>query len=178
MNILRTPECKEVVFFSPRRVIVSINTSIPYCATHVEYCNSSIWEDLQCMLESEETHAFPHLPFGVSHLLLSDKTPPLSSLPSTLTHITFGNEFDQPVDNLPPNLTHLVFKHHFNHPVDHLPHGIVHLTFGRGFNYTVDHLPILFFYYSLGKNLINKSTTSPQLSLYSILVTTVNSTIL
>jgi hypothetical protein len=83
------------------------------------------------------------------------------SWPSRLTHLTFGQFFDQPVDHLPASLTHLVlevgFKQtvdhlpsslthlvlgdHFNRPVDRLPASLTHLTFGSWFNQPVDHLP-------------------------------------
>ena len=42
----------------------------------------------------------------------------LEALPPTLTHLTFGGDFDQPLDNvtLPPKLTRLTFGHWFNQP--------------------------------------------------------------
>jgi hypothetical protein len=38
-----------------------------------------------------------------------------------LTHLTFGNNFNQKVDNLPKNLTHLTFDRYFNQKIDNLP---------------------------------------------------------
>jgi len=60
---------------------------------------------------------------------------------ANITHLTFGNTFDQAVDLLPPNITHLTFGENFNQPVDHLPSSITHLTFGYNFNQPVNHLP-------------------------------------
>jgi len=51
-------------------------------------------------------------------------------LPSSITHLTFGDKFNQTVDNLPPSLTHLIFGYYFNQPVDLLPHSLLFLKFG------------------------------------------------
>jgi hypothetical protein len=61
--------------------------------------------------------------------------------PSRLTHLTFGNIFNQPVDRLPVFLTHLTFGYDFNQPVDRLPVSLTHLTLGYSFNQSVDRLP-------------------------------------
>jgi len=62
-------------------------------------------------------------------------------LPKNITHLTFGNAFDQPVDHLPQRITHLTFGENFNHEVDHLPSSIKRLTFGIFFNQPVNNLP-------------------------------------
>ena len=54
----------------------------------------------------------------------------LSLIKSSITHLTFGWDFNQSVDNLPSSLTHLTFGHCFNQLVDNLPSTINHLTFG------------------------------------------------
>ncbi len=79
----------------------------------------------------------------------------MNVLPSSITHLTFGGDFNQSVDNLPNSITHLTFGYSFNQSVDKvvrsptgslvhqsvLPHSITHLTFGNNFNQSVDKLP-------------------------------------
>jgi hypothetical protein len=60
---------------------------------------------------------------------------PISNLPTTLTHITFGENFNQPVTHLlPPSLTHLTFGNMFNSAANYLPDKLTHLTFGAMYN--------------------------------------------
>ncbi len=59
---------------------------------------------------------------------------PVYSLPDNVTHINFGESFNQSIDvsNLPKNLTNLNFLGYFNsfnQNVDNLPNSITHLTF-------------------------------------------------
>jgi surface protein len=55
-------------------------------------------------------------------------------LPDSVTHLTFGRQFNQPiaVDVLPLGLTHLTFGADFNQPIGEnvLPKTLTHLTFG------------------------------------------------
>ena len=62
-------------------------------------------------------------------------------LSSSLTHLTFGTNFNKPVDNLPENLTHLTLGYKFDQLVDHLPKNLTHLIFGKCFNRKVNNLP-------------------------------------
>ena len=66
---------------------------------------------------------------------------PLTNLPESLTHLTFGFNFNQPVVNLPKSLIHLTFGYCFNQSVDCLPSRLTHLTFGCSFNQLVNCLP-------------------------------------
>ena len=63
------------------------------------------------------------------------------NLPCSLTHLTFGCEFNQTVDNLPCSLTHLIFGYEFNQIVDNLPCSLTHLIFVRNFNQKINNLP-------------------------------------
>lgn len=80
-------------------------------------------------------------------------------LPSTLTHLTFGPNFNSPIDNLlPHSLTHLSFEYHeeggrnfFNQRIDHLPLSLTHLRLGADFNQPIDHLPPSLTSLSLGE---------------------------
>ena len=77
-------------------------------------------------------------------------------LPNSLTHLDFGNWFDEPVDNLhlPNSLTHLDFGNAFNRPIDNLklPDSLTHLNFGNNFRQSVDNLklPDLLTYLNFG----------------------------
>lgn len=55
-----------------------------------------------------------------------------------LTHLTVGNNFNQPVDKLPPKLVHLTTSDSFNQPVDKLPPTLTLLITGCRFNQLVD----------------------------------------
>lgn len=54
-----------------------------------------------------------------------------------LTHLTFGDKFNQIVGVLPLSLTHLTFGLEFNMPVEKLPSNLVHLKFGDRFNWEI-----------------------------------------
>lgn len=56
----------------------------------------------------------------------------ITRLPSSLTHIYFGNDFNQIV-NLPNRLTHLLFGEEFNTIITY-PNTLTHLRFGKNFN--------------------------------------------
>jgi hypothetical protein len=50
-------------------------------------------------------------------------------LSNNLTHLTFGNEFDQQVDHLPNTLTCLTFGKYYNQSVMFLPNTITKISF-------------------------------------------------
>lgn len=56
-------------------------------------------------------------------------------LPETLTHLTFGLDFDQPIDNLPSNLTHLVLEFTYSRPINKFPPNLKHLTIDKSYTY-------------------------------------------
>jgi hypothetical protein len=61
------------------------------------------------------------------------------NLPNSITHLTFGYDFNKRVDNLPNSITHLTLGFEFNKPFNNLPNSITHLTFGGFFNKPVGH---------------------------------------
>lgn len=62
----------------------------------------------------------------------------LDYLPSTLTHLTTGSDFDQSFSMVGLNsLTHLTFGHSYNKIIN-LPSSITHLTFGDKYNQIID----------------------------------------
>ena len=60
---------------------------------------------------------------------------------SSVTHIVFGEWFNQQVDHLPSTLTHLLFGATFNKPTPLLPQSLLHLTYGKCFNQPLINLP-------------------------------------
>jgi hypothetical protein len=69
-----------------------------------------------------------------------------------ITHLTFGNRYNQPTYNLPLSITHLTFDWMYNQPTNHLsPFGsITHLTFGFSYNQTTNHLPLTITHLTFG----------------------------
>lgn len=111
---------------------------------------------------------------NLTHLIFSgtfNKKIDSSNLPSTLTHLTLGQFFNQDISDLPDSLTNLTFANEcfhrndihsnsfnkpisslpqlkflslgskFNQPLDFLPNSITHLVLGRSFNQPIDNLP-------------------------------------
>lgn len=74
-------------------------------------------------------------PPNLTHLSLPDKfNQPLPLLPSSLSHLKLGWDFNQIVDHiLPANLSHLHFSGEFNKEVNHLPSSLQHLILGYEF---------------------------------------------
>jgi FNIP Repeat len=89
--IQRIPFGLKATTLTPRKVIVSSPISIPMNTTHL------IWESSMYNNPSQ---------LLVKHL------------PPTLTHLTTGDEFNQPVNNLPATLTHLTLGNDFNQPIN------------------------------------------------------------
>ena len=62
-------------------------------------------------------------------------------LPPTLTHLTFGMNFNQRVERLPPTLTYLRLGTDFNQIINAFPPTLTHLRFGSGFNQIINAFP-------------------------------------
>lgn len=96
-------------------------------------------------------------------------------LPSTLTHLTFGINFNLPVDKkLPHSLTHLKFKNNiwgtgFNQPIDHLPPRLTHLVVGTNFNKPVNNLPSTLKYFKAGEKFDHSIDNLPDAVTHIIL---------
>lgn len=64
------------------------------------------------------------------------------SRPSTrITHLVFGEEFNQTVEYLPETLTNIYFGSKFNKSIDALPNSIQVIVFGNDFNNKIVNLP-------------------------------------
>jgi hypothetical protein len=92
-----------------------------------------------------------HLTFGEEFNQLVDNQP-VESLPDSITHLTFGYNFNQLADNLPNSITHLIFGEKFNQPVNKLPNSITHLKFIKEFDQPVDKLPNSITHLIFGEN--------------------------
>jgi hypothetical protein len=76
-----------------------------------------------------------HLTFGHDYNQLTNH------LPSSITHLTFGWSYDQLTNHLPLSVKHLTFGEHYNQPTDRLPSSITHLTFRYYYNQPTNQLP-------------------------------------
>lgn len=112
-------------------------------------------------------------PTSVKHLTLNYYIPTYSptldqclELFPSVTYLRLRGTFNQPVDNLPSTLTHLVFGEEFCQPVQRLPSSITHIEFGSRFNMTIDHLPrglkFLYFYWGNFNQPVNNLPLSLQ----------------
>ena len=77
---------------------------------------------------------------------------PVNSLPSSITHLTFGYNFNHTVDYLPSSITHLTFSWKFNQPVDNLSSSLQYLKFGYSFNQPISNLPSSLTYLTFGRD--------------------------
>ena len=81
---------------------------------------------------------FQSLPARLTHLTLGDNynQPLPNPLPHGLTHFTLGDNYTQPLpDPLPLGLTHLTLGRHYSQPLsDPLPQWLTHLTLGDNYN--------------------------------------------
>ncbi len=82
------------------------------------------------------------LPTDISNIILGwDFNQSVDNLPLTLKNITFGHNFNQPVYNLPFTLETIIFGYCFNQPIENLPNSIKSISLGHDFNKLVDDLP-------------------------------------
>jgi len=87
-------------------------------------------------------------PLDLTHLTFGNNFNDIVNLAhcKSLTHLTFGNSFNQSVENITfpvdGSLTHLTFGFYFNKPIDNLilPTTLTHLSFGDFFDQRVDKL--------------------------------------
>ena len=61
-------------------------------------------------------------------------------IPSSVTYLKFGHDFDQSIKGLPSSVTHLSFGYCFDNPIDDLPSSIIHLSFVM-YEGLLEHLP-------------------------------------
>ncbi len=87
------------------------------------------------------------LPRSLTHLTFGkDFNCPIDSALNDLVNLTFlkfSTQFDQPIQRLPPRLIHLCFGPFFNKPLPSLPLSLQCLMFGSSFNQRIPELPLL-----------------------------------
>lgn len=93
------------------------------------------------MLPQQSISKIP-LPPAITHLTFGDAyNQHVNDLPPSLVSLTFGINFDQPVYSLPNSLEQLTFGFYFNQPLEHLPQSLKELNLGPVFNQPVNNLP-------------------------------------
>ena len=94
-----------------------------------------------------------NLPPSITHLTFGlDYNKPTNNLPQSITHLTFGEDYNQPTNNLPQSITHLTFDGDYNQPTNNLPQSITHLTFGGDYNQPTNNLPQSITHLTFGGN--------------------------
>lgn len=89
----------------------------------------------------------------LTHLIFGEKfNNNVNYLPDSLTHLYFGDDFNKSVDNLPNSLLFLSFGKKFNRSVDKLPNSLLFISFGDDFNSTINNLPNTIKDIEFGKN--------------------------
>jgi len=59
-------------------------------------------------------------------------------IPSTVTHLSFGNYFNRPIVRIPTSVTHLTLGDNFNHSLYNIiPTSVTHLTIGCWYGYSI-----------------------------------------
>ena len=83
-----------------------------------------------------------HLPDGLTHIIFGDKfNQSILYLPNSIIHLTFGANFNKCVEKLPNNLTHLTMGNCFNRPFVNFPINLTHLTLNKNFYHPLNNLP-------------------------------------
>jgi hypothetical protein len=84
----------------------------------------------------------PRPPTKITHLIFGQEfNQHVLYLPDTLTNIYFGNKFNKPVNNLPNSIQVISFGNYFNLSISNLPKNLIEITFGPEFNQIVNFTP-------------------------------------
>ncbi len=75
-----------------------------------------------------------NIPDHITHLEFSCTSDRIICIPTSVTHLIFGDRYNETTKQLPQSITHLTFGHCYNQPTDDLPSSITHLTFGYRYN--------------------------------------------
>lgn len=65
----------------------------------------------------------------------------INIFPETLVCLEFGDLFNEQIDNLPDSLMELKLGDRFNQAINHLPPNLIKLHLGHSFNQPINHLP-------------------------------------
>jgi len=85
----------------------------------------------------------PRPPTKITHLIFGDEfNQSVNYLPPTLKNIFFGSSFDKSIDNLPDSIEVLVLGTNFNKYVHNFPTNLREITFGEEFNQQISGLKL------------------------------------
>lgn len=102
---------------------------------------------------------FNTLPIAVTHLIIGSHVANYdgNKVPTTVTHLTFGMNFDKPINYIPDSVTHLNFGKNFNRMPGRdfkIPYSVTHLKFGKRFNRALEqNIPLSVIELSFGKDI-------------------------
>eukprot|EP01112_Ceratiomyxa_fruticulosa_P014471 TRINITY_DN4144_c0_g1_i1.p1 TRINITY_DN4144_c0_g1~~TRINITY_DN4144_c0_g1_i1.p1 ORF type:complete len:231 (-),score=25.14 TRINITY_DN4144_c0_g1_i1:543-1235(-) len=124
--------CKEVANIT--KIFIENNYFFYLQLTTIKLNERFVWyspKKLKNVLDVENAL----LPSSVTELIFHPSfNKKVTSLPTSLTHITFGVHFNQGMnDRLPPSLTHLVLGNDFSMPIRSLPSSLTHIEFNSVF---------------------------------------------
>jgi len=137
--------------------------SLPYYISAITqpYEYETLPKTIRCIkFESTFRSKINYLPL-LTHIVYNSNSN-VKFLPITLTHLKFGNRFNQQI-RLPQSLTHLIFGNDFNQPLI-LPKLLIYLRFGIDFNQNLPVLPKTLKHLHFGLRFTKELPTLPLLT--------------
>jgi hypothetical protein len=166
LNSLTEYDIEYIVKNNIKHVYLNFNDNIPdlpNTITHLKLARCFNKPEIEWVYKIKHiTHIF----FG-NHF-----NQPINNLPESITHIFIGYEFNQSVDSLPKNLEYIKFGSKFDKSVDLLPQKLKYIIFGNMFNQPIEHLPKkligikLYHYFNQSIDYLPDSIQYLQYSLY------------
>lgn len=104
-----------------------------------QFTNVVITKNFEKMIQSKYVYGIMiseiALPKRITHLEIYSTMIPI---PSTVTHLSFNNDFNTTIKNIPNTITHLKMPWDYNRSIDGcIPSSIVYLKFGIKFNQSI-----------------------------------------
>ena len=154
IQLSATSKCLSVIkfhilFFTRMQIVDIIHLSYFHQFSNVimSDTNESLPKHTSCLTFSLNKSINGCIPNSVTHVTFGDyfDQPIEDCIPNSVTHLTFGFDFNQPINGcIPDSVTHLTFGFYFDQPIKHcISDSVTHLTFGVCFNQTIkDCIPI------------------------------------
>jgi hypothetical protein len=159
---------KLLVGFSNKLIIPSYATALKF--EYNECPNISNFPSLTHLtLNCIHARKLPDLPPSITHLTFGDNFNyriAITNLPLHLVYLSFGGKFNQQI-TLPPSIETLIFGTAYNQPITHLPRNLIHLTF-KAFRDTfplLDNIPLSLQKLIVGEHVFQKRNPNEPLSL-------------
>ena len=128
-----------------------------YDEIHIEKINKSVWFNQFTNIFVWNTH--DKLPTSIKKIRFWRELNVSVDdyIPSTITHLKFGNEFNKPIKKLPPSLIKLSFGNYFNQPIKGLlSPTLTQLKLGKYFkNFELGTIPSTVTHLTLGCKMNN-----------------------